>query len=140
MSISAYLYFNGNCREALEFYAEAFQTEKAKILTYGDIPGGGGTQMPGQMKKLVLHAAMRISGDEVRFSDASPDMPVKAGSNVSILVNLETPDMVVAVFDRLKKGGEVVMEVQETFFSPCYAYVIDRFGVSWQLNVPSTIG
>jgi PhnB protein len=45
--------------------------------------------------------------------------------------------MVVAAFNKLKKGGEVIMEVQETFFSTCYAYLIDRFGVSWQLNYES---
>lgn len=137
MSIGAYLYFNNNCREAIAFYENAFQTEKAQVMTYGDIPGGGGADLPESMKNHVLHASMQIAGSTVRLSDASPDRPIKIGNNVSILANLETADMVVAVFDRLKAGGEVLMEVQETFFSKCYAYLIDKFGVSWQLNLDS---
>ena len=135
MSIGTYLYFQGNCREAVDFYADAFKTEAAEVMTYGDIPGGGGNALPAEVKKLVLHASMKIAGDTVRLSDASADRPITVGNNVGIIVGLKTAEQVRAVFDVLKVGGEVIMEVQETFFSKCYTYLIDKFGVSWQLNL-----
>lgn len=137
MSIGTYLYFQGNCREAIEFYEDAFKTEKARILTYGDIPNNGGEELPETVKNLILHASMRIAGDEIKMSDASPDSVITIGNNVGIIASLETAGMVQSYFDKLKVGGEVIMEVQETFFSKCYAYLIDKFGVSWQLYVDS---
>lgn len=139
MAIGVYLYFQGNCREALDFYADAFKTEKPRIMAYGDVPGGGG-DMPDSVKKLVLHANLEIAGEIIMFSDASPDRPITVGNNVSIMATLKTADQVRSVFDVLKVGGEVIMEVQETFFSKCYAYLIDKFGVSWQLNIETEQG
>lgn len=136
MSVRPYIYFRGSCREAIEFYADAFKTKEPKIVTFGDIPQGG-KEMPNEQKKLILHAALTIAGDTVMFSDASPERPLTVGNNVSIITELDTVDMVVAVFNKLKVGGEIIMDVQETFFSKCYAYLIDKFGVSWQLNVKS---
>jgi PhnB protein len=136
MSVGVYLYFNGNCREAAEFYADAFGADKPKILTYGGGPGGAG-DLPEKVKNLVLHAELNVAGDKLMLSDATPDRPVNAGNNVSAMVGLETPDKVRAVFDRLKAGGQVIMDVQETFFNTCYAYLTDKFGVNWQLSVKS---
>lgn len=135
MSVGVYLYFNGNCREAAEFYADAFSADKPKILTYGDAPGEG--EMPASVKDLVMHAQLTVSGDTLMMSDAPPDRPVAVGDNIGVAVSLETPDKVRAVFDRLKVGGRVIMAVQETFFSSCYAFVTDKFGVGWQLSVYS---
>ncbi|SHH47603.1 PhnB protein [Sporobacter termitidis DSM 10068] len=136
MSVGTYLYFPGNCLEAADFYADAFKTDTPKVLTYGDAPGGGGA-VPDAMKKRVLHAEIKIAGDAVMLSDAPPDRSVTVGDNISVVVTLETADHVKAAFDKLKAGGEVVMEIQETFFSKCYAYVIDKYGVGWQLTTGS---
>lgn len=135
MSVGTYLYFKGNCCEAIDFYVDAFKTDQPKVMTYGDIPGGGGEDLPDSVKNLVLHASMIIAGDTVMMSDASPDRPVTVGDNIGVVVGLETADHVRTAFDKLKVGGEVIMEVQETFFSKCYAYLIDKFGVSWQLSI-----
>ncbi|MEL4105863.1 VOC family protein [Oscillospiraceae bacterium WX1] len=134
MSVGNYLYFQGNCREAVTFYADVFKTEPARFMTYGDIPGGGG-EMPEAMKKLVLHADLEIGGGLVMFSDATPDRPVTFGNNISVIVGLKNEDAVKAVYMKLKEGGEVIMALQETFFSKCYAYLKDRFGVNWQLTL-----
>jgi PhnB protein len=136
MSIRIYLNFNGNCRQAVEFYEKAFRTDKPKIITYGDAPGGA-EGIPDTVRNLVLHAELRIAGETVMLSDVPPDRPVTVGNNVSVMTELETPDQVRAVFGALKEGGAALMEPQETFFSGCYAALTDKFGVSWQLNVDS---
>ncbi len=58
MSVDVYLTFNGNCREAVEFYAEAFEEEKPKIMTFGDSPPNPDYPMPEKAKHLVMHTRL----------------------------------------------------------------------------------
>ena len=137
MPIGVYLNFNGNCREAAGFYENAFKTEKPRILTYGDAPGGG-ADLPDDVKNLVLHAELKLAGDTVRLSDVPPDRPVAVGGSVCVVAELKTEDQVRSVFAGLKEGGTVLVEVQETFFNSCYAFLTDKFGISWQLMLDNT--
>lgn len=134
MSINAYINFNGNCREAVEFYAKVFDVDKQEIMAYGDVPADEGFPITEETKNLVMHTYLEIEGDIIMFSDIPPDMPFVAGNNVGIVVNIKAIDKLKLVFDRLKADGRVEMELQETFWSKCYGAVIDRFGISWQLN------
>ena len=71
MTVDVYLNFNGNCREAAEFYAEVFGTEKPQIMTYGETASSDFV-VPEEAKDLVLHTRLNISGSNVMFSDVYP--------------------------------------------------------------------
>lgn len=133
MAVGIYLIFNGNCREAVEFYSEVFGTASDEIMTFGDHPSSD-YPLSEEEKKLIMHTSMRISGDLIMFSDAFPGSPVTVGENVSIMVTSKGMEELKVQFHKIKEGGRVEMDLQETFWSKCYGAVIDQFGVSWQFN------
>ena len=134
MTIDAYLVFNGNCREAAEFYAQVFETEKPKIMTFGESHSDPSFQIPEEAKELVMHTRLTISGSNVMFSDTFPGMPFVVGNNVTLSLVSENLDEITSSFNRLKEGGKVAMELQETFWSKCYGSLTDKFGIEWQFN------
>lgn len=134
MSVDVYLNFNGNCREAVEFYAEVFQTEKPQIMTFGEAPPNPNYELPEEARDLVMHTRLNIDGSNVMFSDTFPGMPFIEGNNVTLAIVNKDIDQIKSMYEGLKEGGEVVMELQETFWSKLYGQVTDKFGIHWQLN------
>jgi PhnB protein len=134
MSVDVYLNFNGNCREAVEFYAEVFKTEKPQIMTFGEAPPNPNYELPEEAKNLVMHTRLNIDGSNVMFSDTFPGMPFVEGNNVTLAIVNKDINQIKSMYEGLKEGGEVVMELQETFWSKLYGQVTDRFGIHWQLN------
>lgn len=134
MAVDVYINFNGNCREAVEFYAEVFGTEKPQIMTFGETPPDPNFTLPEEAKNLVMHTRLNISGSNVMFSDTFPGMPFVVGNNISLVVNSKDMDEIKSLFHKLKEGGKVGMELQETFWSKLYGSVTDKFGIEWQFN------
>jgi PhnB protein len=134
MTINVYLNFNGNCREAVEFYAQAFGTEQPQIMTFGDAPPNPDSPTPEAAKNLVMHAQLNINGSTVMFSDTFPGMPFVVGNNVNLTVVSKNMDEIKSFFNNLKEGAKVGMELQETFWSKCYGQLTDKFGINWQLS------
>jgi len=134
MAIDVYINFNGNCREAVEFYAQVFETEKPRIMTFGDTPPNPEFVLPEEAKKLVMHALINISGSNVMFSDVFPGSPFVVGNNISLVRSSKNMDEIKSLFNKLKEGGVIVMDLQETFFSKCYGSLTDKFGIGWQFS------
>ena len=134
MAVDVYLNFNGNCREAAEFYAEVFETEQPEIMTFGEAPPHPDYQLPEEAKDLVMHTRLNISGSNVMFSDVFPGQPFVAGNNISLAFVSKDMDEIKSVFDKLSEGGTVVMELQETFWSKSYGSLKDKFGIEWQFS------
>jgi PhnB protein len=134
MAVDIYLNFNGNCREVVDFYAEVFGTEEPKIMTFGETPPNPEYPLPEEAKDLVMHTRLNISGSNVMFSDVFPGMPFVEGNNISLAIVSTDLDEITSVFSKLKEGGSVGMELQETFWSKCYGSVKDKFGIEWQFN------
>lgn len=135
MTVEAYLNFNGNCREAVEFYSEVFGTEKPRFMQFGDMPGDGRFPMDDSVKSLIMHAEISVMGSRIMFSDVPPGMSFTIGNNISLIVNSSDEKGLRAIFDQLKQGGEIKMELQETFWSKCYGFAVDKFGIGWQLSL-----
>ncbi|WJH37535.1 VOC family protein [Paenibacillus sp. CC-CFT747] len=134
MSVDVYLNFNGNTREAVEFYAEVFGLEVPKMMTFGEVPPNPEYALPEAAKDMIMHTRLTISGSNVMFSDVFPGMPFVVGNNITLAYVTESEDEIRSAFDRLKEGGSVNMELQETFWSKCYGMLTDKFGVQWQFN------
>ncbi|NJJ41973.1 VOC family protein [Paenibacillus apii] len=134
MAVNAYLNFNGNCREAVEFYAKVFGTEKPNLMTFGEAPPNPEYPLPDEAKNLIMHAQLDIFGSHVMFSDVFPGMPFTVGSNISLALVSNDIEALKSAFAGLKEGGQVGMELQETFWSKCYGSLSDKFGVTWQFN------
>lgn len=134
MAVDVYLNFNGNCREAVEFYAQVFGTDKPKIMTFGELPKDPNFTLPEEAKNLVMHTRLNISGSNVMFSDVFPGMPYTVGNNVNLAFVSKNLDEVKNCFAQLSEGGKVTMELQETFWSKCYGQLTDKFGIIWLFN------
>ena len=134
MAVDIYMNINGNCREAVEFYAQVFKTEKPQIMTFGDSPQSPDYVLPEEAKDLILHTRLNIQGSNVMFSDTFPGMPFVAGNNISLAIVNEDLDELKTLFSQLQEGGKVGMELQETFWSKCYGSLTDKFGIEWQFN------
>lgn len=134
MSIHPYLNFNGNCREAVEYYAEVFGLDKPHIMTFGDTPSDPSNPLPEEANNLVMHTRLNILGTIVMFSDVCPGMPFQAGNNITLSIVDTDVDKLTSIFNKLKEGGQVGMELQETFWSKAYGNLTDKFGIQWQIN------
>lgn len=129
--IEPYIYFNGDAKEAIEFYERVFKGEGKQIMYYKDAPSNPEFNIPDSMRSYVLHSEITINSTKVHFSDSMTE--TTKGNNISFALQFHTPDEVKDKFNELKEGGEVLMELAPQFFSPMYGWVKDKFGISWQL-------
>lgn len=130
--ISPYFTFNGNCEEAVNFYQKVLGGE-AVIMHLSDAPSNSDFPVPDHMKNLVIHAELRKDSHVINFCDNCNNSSITTGNNISFAVQFDTKDETKAMFDTLAEEGLVEMELQETFFSPLYGKVTDRFGMMWQI-------
>ena len=133
MSVCAYINFDGNCREAVEFYKQVFGTEDPEIMTFGEAPPDPEFPIQDEHKHLVMHTGLNIFSTTVMFSDLLPGESLVKGNNISLAVMMQNIDDIKPIFDKLKEGGSVEMELQETFFSKYYGSLKDKFGIIWQI-------
>lgn len=138
MSVDVYMNFNGNCREAVEFYAKVFGNSDPQIMTFGEAPPNPDYPLPEEAQALIMHARLNVDGSNVMFSDVFPGMPFTAGNNISLALVTRNEEDVKAWFHQLKEGGSVTMELQETFWSKLYGSLKDKFGIEWQVSLEST--
>ncbi len=132
MQIQPYLFFDGRCDEALEFYRQALGAEVEMLMRFKDSPEPA--KCPAGSGEKVMHANVRIGGTTVMASDGRCEgKPSFQGFALSLSV--PTAAEADRRFGALAKGGQVQMPLAKTFFSPRFGMVADRFGVSWMVYV-----
>lgn len=136
MLIQPYLFFNGNCEEAIEFYRRALDAEVGVLMRYRESPEPPppGSVPPG-MEDKVMHANFRIGDSIVMASDDCTQASTRfQGFHLSLTV----ADLAEAErrFKALADGGKVNMPLAKTFYSPAFGMLTDRFGIGWMVIVP----
>lgn len=134
MGLDVYINFNGNCREAVDFYSKVFNVPKNQIMTFGEMPHDPNFPMPESSKNLIAHTYLNIYDSMTMFSDTFPGYPLTVGNNMSLIITTNNIDEIKSLYNKLKEGGSVEMELQETFWSKCYGSVKDKFGINWQFS------
>ncbi len=129
--IYPFINFQGTAGQAIAFYEKVFNCNDKRVMHYSDAPPNPSFIVPDEMKNYILHAEMTICGTRVNFSDTQENISI--GGNITLALEYETPDEVLKIFNSLKEGGEVLMDCKPQFFSPMYAWVVDKFGTSWQI-------
>ncbi len=135
MIIQPYLFFDGRCEEALDFYRSKLGAEVLMKMRFTDAPHPHppGMVPPGSENK-IMHSSFRIGETTVMASDGNcKGKPSFQGFSLSISVKNE-PEAE-RLFAALGDGGQVQMPMNKTFFSPRFGMVADRFGVSWMVIV-----
>jgi PhnB protein len=132
MQIQPYLFFEGRCQEAVDFYRRAVGAEVTALMRYKESPDPGMIQ-PGSEDK-VMHASFRVGETTVMASDGRcGGQPSFRGFALSLTVSKESEAE--RLFGALVEGGQVIMPLTKTFFSPRFGMTTDRFGVSWMVYV-----
>lgn len=131
MSLSFHIDFNGQCQEAFKLYAESLQGVIGTMLQVKDSPIS--TSAPDDWQHKIVHANISIQGIELAGADVKPEQYQKP-KGFYLLLGCDTEAAVKSTFNQLSAGGEVIFAPQKTFWSTCYAIVIDRFGVPWKIN------
>ena len=135
MPIEPYLFFNGRCEEAIEFYKKALGAEVLMLMRFKESPEPPQPGMipPGSEDK-IMHVCLRIGDANVMASDGRCTGQADfQGFSLSITAPNETEAG--RIFAALAEGGQVHMPLAKTFWSPCFGMVADRFGVGWMVTV-----
>jgi PhnB protein len=130
-----YLFFPGNCAEAMRFYEKALGGKIQMMMTHGDMPiPPGAPPIPAGSADLVMHCSLVVEGRVLMASDwlASEAYPGIHG----VAISLSYPDVAKAqaVFSALAEGGKVGMPMQKTFWVESFGMTVDRFGTPWMIN------
>jgi len=136
MQVQPYLFFDGRCEEALEFYKSVLGIKLEMLMRFKDSPEPPQPGMcpPGSEDK-VMHASFRVGDTLVMASDGmAKGKPEFKGFSLSL--DAATEAEADRLFAALGEGGQVQMPLAKTFFSPRFGMVADRFGVSWMVIVP----
>lgn len=134
LRINPYIILDGHTREAIQFYEKALGAELLGVMSFGDMPENPEFPIPEEAKDRVTHAMIRVGETDMMFSDTFPGQPHEIGNHVTICIVAESVDESNRIFDALSEGGQVEMPMQETFWSPAYGIVKDRFGVTFQVT------
>lgn len=132
-SLIPYLMFDGNCEEAILFYKDCFNGEVPYMGRFGDAP----MEVLPEEKNKIMHTEFRFWGGAFMASDHIKSSGLTADPNTSTIhlsLGFENNKQMDQTFERLKEGGRVTMELQETFWGDRFGMIQDRFGINWMLN------
>ena len=132
MKVEPYLYFDGRCEEAIEFYKRVMGAEVLMMMRFKDSPQPG--MLPPGGENKVMHATLQIGGSKVLASDGECGGRPKF-EGVSLAISVANDAQAQKLFAALSEGGKVQMPLSKTFFSSSFGMVADRFGVSWMVVV-----
>ncbi len=130
-NLNIYLTFDGNCREAIEYYRDCFQGEIVSLQTFKDNPMPG---IPDHWQDKVMHCELKAEDIVLMASDNMPDSKLNQGNNYSLSIDLNSAEEQDSIFKQLAEGGKISMELQETFWGSRFGMLTDKFGVHWMLS------
>jgi PhnB protein len=137
MQAEPYLFFNGKCEEALEFYKSALGAKVEMMMRFSEAPEKPqpGMVPPGSENK-IMHAAFKVGDTQILASDGHADgKPVFQGFGLAISAANDAE--AIKLFNAVGKGGKVQAPLGKTFFASSFGMVTDKFGVLWMVMAPA---
>jgi len=132
MNVQPYVFFDGKCEEALEFYKSAVGAKVDMVMRFKEAPPEMQTQMSPGSKDKVMHAAFKIGDTQILASDGQCNgKPNFQG--FSLTINAANDAEADKLFAALGKGGTVTQPMSETFFASRFGMLADKFGVNWMV-------
>ncbi len=128
-----YLSFDGNCREAMEFYERIFGGTIRNMMSGADSPMAN--QIPSEFANRIINAQLEMPGGSMLYGGDTPaHIPYEGVKGISITLNYSTVDEGEAAFNALASGGTVTMPYNATFWAKKFGMLVDRFGIHWIIN------
>lgn len=134
LAVSPYLFFSGRCEEALDFYAQAIDAKPGMKMRFNESPDPvpEGMLQTGFESK-IMHSEFRVGSMRILASDGCDDKSSFEGFRLALIVDNE--DTATRYFNGLAEGGKIDMPLMQTFWSPLYGQVTDKFGLGWMVMV-----
>ena len=132
--LDPYLFFDGNCAEAMRFYERTLGGKIEMMMTHKDAPPG--TPVPPGAADRIMHARIVFANRErvLMASDAMAGHPYNKMQGFSLSWNCATASEAKRVFNALADGGEVRMPLEKTFWAEAFGMLVDRFGTPWMIG------
>jgi len=136
-TVNIYLTFNGNCKEAFDFYKSVLGGEFPYVGKFGDMPPSEEQPMPEADKDKIMHISLPVSKETILMgSDSGSEWAdnLKQGNNFSISLNTDSREEAERLFNGLSEGGQVTMPLADTFWGAYFGMWADKFGINWMVN------
>jgi PhnB protein len=128
-SITTYLVFDGNCRQAMTFYQKCLGAELF-LQTFADAK----MESPKGAENRVIHARLTKGSAILMASDTMPGMPFTQGNNFSVAVGCESVQEIEKLFAAFGEKGKVTMALHDAFWGARFGMLTDQFGVNWMFD------
>ena len=135
-TLNTYLYFNGNCEEAFNFYKSVFQKEFTYFGRYKDVPQADRGFFQDTDEK-IMHVTLPISKETVLMGADNKEAykELLTYSNFSLILHADTQEEADRLFGGLSEGGQIKMPMNLTFWGSYYGICIDKFGIMWKVTI-----
>lgn len=129
--IDSYIFFDGNCADAMRFYERVTGGKVTAMLKYSESPDPN--QCPPGSSDRIMHASLLVDGRNLMASD-TPAGQFKPMQGFSLSLYFDTPEEAKQKFDMLAEGGSVFMPMGPTFWAKAFGMLTDRFGTPWMVS------
>ena len=134
-TVNTYLYFNGNCEKAFNFYKSIFGNEFRYIGRYKDVPEFARKNFPNCTDEHIMHIALPISNETILMgADIIDDKKNEYAKYFSLFINTDSKKEADRLFNSLAENGEVKLPISEQFWGSYYGICLDKFGVNWKIS------
>lgn len=138
-TVNIYLNFNGNCKEAFDFYKSVLGGEFSYVGKYGEMPPQEGMKpIPDNAKNKIMHISLPISKETILMGSDSIEgfgPAFIAGNNFSVSLHTDSENEAKRIFKGLSDGGKITMPPEKTFWAPYFGTFTDKFGINWMVTV-----
>ena len=130
-ALDSYLFFRGQCADAMRFYERTLGGKLEALFTYADAPQAPCAE---GADNLVMHARLALDGRVLMAADVPPGMPAQPTGGFALSLQYPAAADARRIFDALSQGGTVTMPLQKTFFAEIFGMFTDRFGTPWMVG------
>jgi PhnB protein len=130
LGINPYITFNGNCEEAVNFYAECLGGTIQGFHRAGDSP----MATPDMDPNKIFHTTLVIGNSSIMASDSFGPQEPNVGNNISLAIGSDDLDAADEMFNKMAEGGTVIMPMAETYWAARFGMLTDKYGINWMFN------
>ncbi len=129
LGVNPYIAFEGNCREAIDFYKSALDAEVLFTQTFGESPMSG--MGPAEN---IMHCTIKVGDSRIMMCDEPRPDAAAGGGNISLAIRLNDPERAKQLFGNLARNGSVIMPLEKTYWAETFGMVTDQFGIKWMVK------